>query len=104
MDARRQKANELADRARITLQDGCYTVSSQSGNGTYTVILDERDAVCDCPDFELRGKACKHIMAVRLYVQRQGRGVEQDAENIEPATKLPRKTYPQDWPKYNAGQ
>jgi SWIM zinc finger len=94
MDPRRQKAHELADRARITFADGCYTVPSQSGNGTYTVILDERDAVCDCPDFELRGgtgRPCKHIMAARLWRDRRARGIEQDKANVEPSPKAKRK-------------
>jgi hypothetical protein len=104
MDARRQKAHELADRARITFADGCYTVPSQSGNGSYTVILDDADAACDCPDFELRAKPCKHIMAVRLYVSREQRGVEQDDTNERPAPKVKRPTYRQEWLTYNAGQ
>lgn len=106
MDARRQKAHELADRARITYADGCYYVPSQSTGGTYTVILDERDAVCDCPDFELRGetgKPCKHIMAARLWRDRQARGAEQDT-SVEPAPKVKRPTYRQDWPNYNLAQ
>src|SRR5947209_18039644 len=99
MDPRRQKAHDLADRARITFADGCYFVPSQSGNGSYTVVLDERDAACECPDFELRGgssKPCKHIMAVRLFRDRQASGIEQDTANVQPSAKLPRKTYPQD--------
>lgn len=107
IDARRQKAHELADRARINFADGCYSVPSQSSGGTYTVILDERDAVCDCPDFELRGqpgKPCKHIMAVRLWRDRQARGAEQETENLEPSPKVKRKTYKQDWVNYNAAQ
>jgi transposase len=107
VDARRLKAHDLADRARITVNDGCYTVPSQSGNGSYTVILDESGALCDCPDFELRGqpgKPCKHIMACRLYRDRQARGAEQDTENIRPSAKVPRKTYGQKWDLYNAAQ
>jgi transposase len=107
MDARRQKAHELADRARITFADGCWSVPSQSGNGWYTVIVEEYGAICDCPDFELRGEPgqpCKHIMAVRLLIAREKRGVEQDRENCEPAPKAKRKTYPQAWPQYNAAQ
>ncbi len=61
--------------------------------GTYTVILDDRDAVCDCPDFELRDKPCKHIMAVRLFVRRQERGVEQ-SEDVQPAKKVKRENLP----------
>jgi transposase len=104
MEPRRQKAHEIADRARIVFKDGCYTVPSQSGNGIYTVLLEGTDSLCDCPDFELRGKPCKHILGVKLYVDRQARGVEQDTTNLEPSPKLPRKTYPQDWPNYNAAQ
>src|SRR5262249_39602538 len=104
MDARRQKAHELADRARITCVNGCWTVPSQSGNGSYTVLLDEHGALCDCPDFELRGKDCKHIMAVKLFAKRRERGVEQDTTNVQPSAKAKRKTYPQQWPEYNAAQ
>src|SRR5689334_731645 len=104
MDPRRQKAHELADRARITFADGCYTVPSQSGNGQYTVILGDDGALCDCPDFELRNKDCKHILAVKLFKQRQERGVEQDTENVQPSPKPKRKTYPQKWVEYNAAQ
>jgi Transposase DDE domain/SWIM zinc finger len=104
MDSRRIKAHELADRARITFANGCYTVPSQSGSGSYTVILDNDDAVCDCPDFELRDKPCKHVMGVRLFARRLERGVEQDTANLEPAPKVKRLTYKQDWPNYNAAQ
>jgi hypothetical protein len=103
VDSRRQKAHELADRARITFAEGCWTVPSQSGNGAYTVILDEQDAVCDCPDFELRNKDCKHIMAVKLFTRWQERGVGQDLEDVRPSPKVKRKTYPQAWKEYNAG-
>jgi transposase len=104
MDARREKAHELADRAKIRFADGCYYVPSQSGGGTYTVILDKSGALCDCDDWELRGEPCKHIMAARLWRDRQARGVGQDTENIDPSPKPKRKTYPQQWVEYNAAQ
>jgi transposase len=108
MDARRQKAHELADRARITFADDTYTVPSQSGAGSYTVILGERDALCDCPDFELRGepgRPCKHIVAARLWRDRKARGVEQDKTDRAPSPKVKRPTYAQpDWDAYNAAQ
>jgi transposase len=106
MDARRQKAHELADRARISYADGCFTVPSQSGNGSYTVILDDSGALCECPDFELRGqpgKPCKHIMAARLFRDREARGVQQ-VQSIVPTPAIPRKTYPQQWDLYNGAQ
>jgi transposase len=107
MDPRREKAQDLANRASIRFADGCYTVPSQSGNGSYTVILDDGYAVCDCPDFELRGdvgKPCKHIMASRLWRDRQARGVEQEPTDHKPSKKVKRPTYKQDWPNYNAAQ
>jgi transposase len=107
MDARRQKAHELADRAQITFTNGCYSVPSQSNSGRYTVILDNREALCDCPDFELRGepgKPCKHIIAARLWRDRQSRGVGQNGGNVQPSAKAKRETYSQDWPNYNAAQ
>jgi Transposase DDE domain/SWIM zinc finger len=103
MDARREKAHDLADRASIRLVDGCYLVPSQTGNRLYTVILDKRDAACDCPDFDLRDKPCKHILAVRLWLRRQRRGVGQDTDT-RPAPKKSRPTYPQAWDRYNAAQ
>jgi hypothetical protein len=104
MNTRRQNAHQLADRARITFSDGCYTVPRQSGSGSYTVILDNDSALCDCPDFELRDKDCKHIMAVKLFARRQARGAGQDTANVEPSPKAKRKTYAQAWPQYNAAQ
>ena len=107
MDTRRQKAHELANRANITFEDGCYSVPSQSGHGAYTVILDKDGVLCDCPDFDLRGEPgnpCKHIIAARLWRDRQARGVEQDKSNVEPSPKPKRKTYPQQWVEYNAAQ
>jgi transposase len=109
MNARQVKAQELADRARITVNDGCYTVPSQSGNGSYTVILDESGALCDCPDFELRGdpnnpkKVCKHVLAARLFRDREEEGIKQ-TKSIVPTPKLPRKTYRQKWDLYNLAQ
>jgi hypothetical protein len=104
MDPRREKAHQIADRARITFTDGCYRVPSQSGNGTYTVILDEQDSACDCPDFELRSKDCKHILAVKLFTRRQERGVGQDLDDVRPSKKVKWPTYKQSWPEYNAAQ
>lgn len=104
MDARRQQAHELADRARIYEEDGFWHVPSQSGQSWYKVLLDEREAVCECPDHELTGKPCKHIMAVRLVLSRERCGTAPKPANLEPSPKLPRKTYPQAWAEYNAAQ
>jgi transposase len=104
MDARRQKAHELAGRALITFAHGFYSVPSQSGGSAHTVIVDDNDAACDCDDFELRGKPCKHIMAVRLVRSRERRGVQITDPGTAPSPKVKRTTYVQDWPNYNAAQ
>jgi hypothetical protein len=101
MDARRQKAHELADRARIFIKDGFYHVPSQSHGGWYKVLLEGREALCECPDFELRDAPCKHIMAARRFVSREARGAEQDLSDVTPAAKVKRPTYPQRWDTYN---
>jgi Transposase DDE domain/SWIM zinc finger len=104
MNARQQKARELADRSHIEFVDGCYCVPSQSSGGRYTVLLEDADAACDCADFDLRGKPCKHILAARIWAERQRVGAGQGTVNALPAPKAKRKTYKQDWPNYNAAQ
>jgi transposase len=53
-----------------------------------------------------RPKPCKHVLALLLAFQQE----EADSEPLpgegsrEPTPKAKRKTYPQDWPNYNAGQ
>lgn len=104
MNARQQKARELADRSHIEYVDGCYLVPSQSHGGRYTVLLDEGDAACDCDDSASRGKPCKHVLAARIWAGRQATGTGQGTVNALPAPKAKRKTYKQDWPNYNAAQ
>jgi hypothetical protein len=104
MGTRQQKAQELAGRARIEFVDGCYLIPSQSHGGTYTVLLDGSTAVCECPDYELREEDCKHILAARLWRQRQDDGIGQNPADNTPAPKAKRPTYSQDWVSYNAAQ
>ncbi len=42
---------------------GCYYVSG--GAEPHTVQLGEKPS-CDCRDFEIRGRICKHILRARL--------------------------------------
>ena len=42
-----------------------YLVPSCSGRVFYTVHLAPRER-CDCPDFERRQRACKHIVAATI--------------------------------------
>ena len=100
MDAREQKAEEIAAGGKITLGDGCFHVPSQSGPTTYKVAIGPRPT-CTCEDYELREKVCKHIIAVRLFVQRMT--VDNPVpDRTEPTPKVKRKTYGQAWEQYNA--
>ncbi len=44
-----------------------FTIPSQAGNGIYTVTTKGKPT-CSCPDFEKRHKDCKHIHAVKFYL------------------------------------
>jgi transposase-like protein len=48
------------------LDDATYQVTSQSGNGLYTVVKRERHWRCSCPDHIYREVKCKHIWAVEF--------------------------------------
>ena len=100
MDAREQKAEEIAAGGKIVLSDGCFLVPSQSSPTTYRVSIGPRPT-CTCEDYELREKVCKHIIAVRLFVQRMT--VDNPVpDRTEPTPKVKRKTYGQSWEQYNA--
>ena len=73
-----------------------WNVRSESRNHVYIAHVDPPDSPrCTCLDFELRRQRCKHIIAVEYVL-----GLRDAPE--EKATA--RKTYPQDWPAYNAAQ
>src|SRR5258708_6080113 len=107
VDAREQKAQEIAASARITFTNGYWLVPSQSGGSArYKVEVDGLFPSCSCKDFELRDKDCKHILAVRLFIEQQKNGGNQPklAAPQEPAPKVKRPTCKQQWPEYNASQ
>src|SRR5258708_2894939 len=69
MNTREQRALEIANRFPITTKNGTWTVPSQSGSGKYAVLLKGDSPRCTCPDHELHGYECKHILAVRYVIQ-----------------------------------
>ncbi len=107
MDSRQQRAAEIADRFRIVESNGQFLVPSQKiANRKYAVRIGQQSAFCDCPDFELRREPCKHVIAVRMTIQRElnfdgEKTTETVVETIE-VTK--RTTYPQVWAAYNTAQ
>lgn len=62
--ARDDKAKELVDSVSIFDK---HTATVQAGeNKTYTIEIQKQ--TCDCPDHQYRGKKCKHIRAVNMFL------------------------------------
>ena len=101
MDLRQLKALEIAARFKIIYDNGLWFVPSQSSPGkSYQVTLGE-PACCNCEDFMLRQQDCKHIIACRLVLARDGKGT---APVIVTDAVPKRPTYRQCWPAYNRAQ
>jgi hypothetical protein len=101
MNSRELKGLEIAARCKIIFKDGKWWVPSQSGKGMYGVILKPGEDSCPCDDFSLTSKPCKHIYAARYTRERDHGG---EAEPIDTDTLPKKKTYKQDWPKYDKAQ
>lgn len=101
-DARQEKGRALARDKRIKRVEGSlWFVPSQSKNeGGYLVNV--LAATCSCPDHETRRVRCKHQIAVE-FAQTVEVRPDGSAKVTETVT-VTRKTYAQDWPRYNAAQ
>jgi transposase len=103
MDTREKKALEIAARLRIVRTDDVWSVPSQGVVGkAYRVTLGDVPS-CDCDDFQLRQKACKHVLAATIVHDREQTGLPSLLPPVVPV-KVQRPTYQQDWPNYNAAQ
>ena len=49
------------------IDDKTFTIPSQNGNGEYTVTTGKK-FTCSCPDFNERKMDCKHIHALKFYL------------------------------------
>ncbi len=105
---RENRAMILAATQKIVQIGHQWYVSSQSlpGEKRYKVDPDDQSPHCTCPDFELRGCTCKHILAVRIVRQRElfADGSETVTESVTVEERIVRKSYPQQWPAYNRAQ
>ncbi len=100
MDMRELKGLEIAAKCKLTYEHGFWQVPSMSGNGTYRVDLKPTGHTCNCDDFELRQRPCKHIHAARIVREREGgEPVKLDTDKVPK-----RPTYKQDWSVYNLAQ
>ena len=96
---RKDKGLLIAQTNRITNTPKGWKVSSQSGNGTYTVISNGFEAKCNCQDYETRHCKCKHIWAVEFIVTQQV-----DTNSDVDRTSTLKKTYKQNWHAYDTAQ
>lgn len=103
-EARKQRGLAIATQQRISKTPRGYIVPSQSGQGKYAVVVDGNKATCTCPDYELRAEPCKHVFAVRIVIQREFDFASGTVTETVSVTKTVKRTYPQNWPAYNAAQ
>lgn len=104
MNEREQRGLTIAALCKLTKKGGVWIVPSQSGHGKYTVCPDKDSPHCTCPDHETRGARCKHIYAVEFAIKRELDGDGAMVETRSITLTETRKTYPQNWPAYNAAQ
>lgn len=99
MEPRQTKALHIAATTQLAANNGRWKVPSQTGTGTYTVLVTREGTwACTCPDHEERLLDCKHIMAVEITVKR-----ESNAKQVTYSETI-KVTYSQDWAAYNAAQ
>ncbi|HEV7397191.1 MAG TPA: transposase [Pyrinomonadaceae bacterium] len=102
MDAREQKALEIAAKSKLTRKGDTWTVPSQAGPKKYTVDPNPQEPSCTCPDFEARQLRCKHIFAVEYTIEREQTSDGQTI--VTESVRVTQKTYTQDWRAYNKAQ
>ncbi len=107
MDVREQRGRLLAQDKRIKHVEGVmWFVPSQTQSGS-GYLVNTLALTCTCDDYNLRHGSggtfkCKHMWAVEF---KQAADKDPGAAYVrtEPS-KIPRKTYPQNWPVYNRVQ
>ncbi len=82
------------------IDNGIYTVKSQTGIGLYKVQWNGNEFVCNCPDFIKHGhiRPCKHVLALKLHLEIGYVTIEGEKPKIEPVI------YSQSWANYNHAQ
>ncbi|MHB1425385.1 MAG: transposase [Gemmataceae bacterium] len=102
MNTREAKAIELADRGRVVRNGDKWFVFSLTSTERYDVTLEP--LCCTCSDFELRHENCKHTLAARIALSRDGFDHRTEQKPEHAPVQWPKKTYKQDWVNYNLAQ
>ena len=104
LNIRELRGLDIASRYTLKQENGFWFVPSASGKSTrYKVCL--KSQKCDCPDYEIRRKKCKHIFAAEFYFEQdflRDLTAEEIPQVYKPVPK--RKTYKQVWSAYNKAQ
>ncbi|MCI4357196.1 MAG: transposase [Thermoplasmata archaeon] len=70
-----------------------FAVKAQSKGGYYRVEIEGYFGQCECEDFTSRGgKTCKHLLAVRFFLEKRATGKHADT----PA-EIPKRRYSEQW-------
>ena len=103
MTPREERGLIIAATQKLTQKGKAWLVPSQSGRGKYTVVPDDQEPYCSCPDFEATGQPCKHIHAVTFTVQRE-HAADGTVTETKSITFTQKQTYKQNWPVYDLAQ
>src|SRR5438128_10587380 len=102
MDLRELKALEIAARVPLVWNEKVCLVPSQAGDGgSYKVERTLYGFTCTCEDYQLRQQDCKHILAAKLVLERDGVA---KAPALDTSAVPKKPTYKQAWSSYNLAQ
>ncbi len=65
-------AEECFEKIALSHRGGAYTVPSLHGEHDYDVTYTARDESCGCPDWQIRGATCYHVMAAAVVRAKTG--------------------------------
>lgn len=103
MEEREIKGLQIAAKSKLTRKGAMWLVPSQTTKQQrYEVALNGEKPECNCRDHEFTNDKCKHIFAVEYTIEREQ--TSDGATVVTETVKVTRKTYPQNWPAYNAAQ
>ena len=65
-------AEERFEEIAASHRGGLYSVPSLHGDHSYDVTYTARDESCPCPDWQIRGAVCYHVMAAAVVRAKTG--------------------------------
>jgi hypothetical protein len=65
-------AEERLEEIALSHRGGRYTVPSLHGEHGYSVTYTAREEACSCPDWQIRGAACYHVLAAAVVRAKTG--------------------------------